>query len=104
MNTQGAAIPLPMIDFSLCHPERSPRSRGTPASGRAPVPPPLYVRPATPVFDRRVEVQFRIQEVEKYADEQTYTSLNSRFFCDASIAACAAASRATGIRNGEHDT
>ena len=35
---------------------------------------------------------------------KTYTSLNSRFFCDASIAACAAASRATGIRNGEHDT
>jgi hypothetical protein len=35
---------------------------------------------------------------------QPYTSLNATFFCDASIAACAAASRATGILYGEHDT
>jgi hypothetical protein len=34
----------------------------------------------------------------------SYTSLKAIFFCFDSIAACAAARRATGIRYGEHDT
>jgi hypothetical protein len=41
---------------------------------------------------------------ERFRKRHPYTSLNATFFCEASIAACAAASRATGIRYGEHDT